>query len=46
MERDIFSFFSRKTSEKNLDTLKENVKNELNQAIPNLYSDIEIRVSY
>lgn len=38
--------FSRKTSEKNLDTLKENVKNELNQAIPNLYSDIEIRVSY
>lgn len=38
--------FSLKTSEKNLDILKENIKNELNQTIPTLYSDIEIRVSY
>ncbi|WP_025289697.1 hypothetical protein [Bibersteinia trehalosi] len=38
--------FSRKTSERNLDTLKENIKYELDQTIPNLYSDIEIKVSY
>lgn len=39
-------FFSRKTSECNLDILKCKVKDELNQTIPNLYSDIEIRISY
>ncbi|RRN04414.1 hypothetical protein EIM44_02935 [Bibersteinia trehalosi] len=38
--------FSRKTSERNLDTLKENIQGELNNIIPNLYSDIEIKVSY
>lgn len=38
--------FSRKTSERNLDTLKENIKDELERSIPNLYSDIEIRISY
>lgn len=38
--------FSRKTFERNLDTLKDKVKDELNQSIPNLYSDIEIKVSY
>lgn len=38
--------FSRKTSERNLDTLKENIQSELNDIIPNLYSDLQIRISY
>lgn len=45
-EEQYILIFSRKTSERNLDTLKENIQGELNDIIPNLYSDLQIRISY
>lgn len=44
-EQHILAFY-RQVFDLNLDTMKNKVRDELNKVIPNLYSDVQIRVFY